>query len=216
MKPTYKFCIALVALLLTAGNVAASAVAPSSPSSPSSPAPRAAELLTQLASGFRAMNGYKVTFTVATGDRTLQGSYSIEGERYTLTLGDAEVFCDGKVRYEVDNRRREVTISGIDRTSRNILNNPAHAFDFLGSEYTSQLLWERGGKAAIRLTPTGKDSSGVITVIVSTARVSPESLTYDFDGEQVAVTVSAIAPLAVPVKSFDRTAFPTYEMIDFR
>ena len=56
-------------------------------------------------------------------------SYAVEGEGYYLVLGDAEVYCDGAVRYEVDNRRREVTIDVVDTDSRNILNNPASCFN---------------------------------------------------------------------------------------
>ena len=81
---------------------------------------RAAEILEGLAAGFRAMKGYEVDFAVEAGEYRTAGSYAVEGRGYFLTLGDAEVFCDGTVRYEVDHARREVTIVGVDTTSRNI------------------------------------------------------------------------------------------------
>ena len=89
-----------------------------------SAADRAGDLLRGVSDGFRAMKSYAVRFEVATADYRSSGSYVVEGEAYSLELGDAEVFCDGKVRYEVDNGRREVTILDVDRRSRNILNNP--------------------------------------------------------------------------------------------
>lgn len=183
-----------------------------------SAAGRATELLEKLAAGFRAMPGYGVSFAVAAGDQTVRGGYTVSGESYYLRMGDAEVFCDGKTRYEVDNRRREVTVSGVDTSSRNILNNPAHAFDFLGSEYTPTLLWERDGKAAVRLTPAGKGNaaSGNVTVTISTATMRPQSLEYDYDGEHVGIAVGEISPLSTPVKSFTRAEYPGYEFIDFR
>jgi len=82
--------------------------------------PRATEILERLAAGFRAMDGYGVKFGVVSGDYEARGSYVVEGDSYYLVLGDAEVYCDGAVRYEVDNRRREVTIDVVDTGSRNI------------------------------------------------------------------------------------------------
>ena len=74
--------------------------------------PRATEILERLAAGFRAMDGYGVKFGVVSGDYEARGSYVVEGDSYYLVLGDAEVFADGAVRREVDNRRREVTVTG--------------------------------------------------------------------------------------------------------
>lgn len=179
---------------------------------------RAGEILERLAAGFRAMKGYEVTFEVEAGEYRTAGSYAVEGQGYFLTLGDAEVFCDGTVRYEVDNARREVTIVGVDTASRNILNNPVKAFDFLDSEYDPELLSEAAGRAVVRLTPTAGNSSpaGVITVTVSTATMRPEVLDYDYDGERVQVGILGIAPLAGHVRLFDKNAYAGYEFIDFR
>ena len=112
--------------------------------------PRATEILERLAAGFRAMDGYGVKFGVVSGDYEARGSYVVEGDSYYLVLGDAEVFADGAVRREVDNRRREVTVTEVDTASRNILNNPVRAFDFLGSEYTPSLVSEADGAADAR------------------------------------------------------------------
>ena len=179
---------------------------------------RAGEILEGLAAGFRAMKGYEVDFTVEAGEYRTAGSYAVEGQGYFLTLGDAEVFCDGTVRYEVDNARREVSIVGVDTASRNILNNPVKAFDFLDSEYDPELLTETAGRAVVRLTPTAGNSSpaGVITVTVSTATMRPEVLDYDYDGERVQVGILGIAPLAGHVRLFDKNAYAGYEFIDFR
>ena len=90
--------------------------------------PRATEILERLAAGFREMDGYGVKFGVVSGDYEARGSYVVEGNSYYLVLGDAEVFADGAVRREVDNRRREVTVTEVDTASRNILNNPVLRF----------------------------------------------------------------------------------------
>ena len=183
-----------------------------------SAAGRAGEILEGLAAGFRAMKGYEVDFAVEAGEYRTAGSYAVEGQGYFLTLGDAEVFCDGTVRYEVDHARREVTIVEVDTTSRNILNNPVRAFDFLDSEYLPELLSETEGRAVVRLTPTAENSSpaGTVTVTVSTAAMRPECLDYDYEGERVRITIGRVAPLGEPLRAFDRKRCEGYEFIDFR
>lgn len=115
-------------------------------------ADRADAILAGVSDGFRALGAYGVSFEVRSDEYVTRGRYAVEGENYYLVLGDAEVYCDGAVRYEVDNRRREVTIDVVDSDSRNILNNPVHAFDFLGSEYAASLAGEQEGRAVVRLT----------------------------------------------------------------
>lgn len=214
----FSFFIFLAALLCAMPQaVAAGGSLPERPAA-STAADRAAEIVKGLADTFREMKGYAVSFAVTAGGHTSQGRYAVEGERYYLTLSDAEVFGDGALRYEVDNRRREVTVDRVDTRSRNILNNPVRAFDFLGSDYASRLLWERDGRAAVRLTPVGQNPSAIlhIDVVVSTSAMRPQSLTYDYDGERIEVAVERIEPLAAPLRRFDRKAYADYELIDFR
>lgn len=191
---------------------------PASPASQPVPTDRAAALLRGLADTFRTMPSYGVAFEVLAGDYATRGRYAVEGQGYYLTLGDAEVFADAAVRYEVDNRRREISINPVDTASRNILSNPVRAFDFLGSEYTPELLWERDGLVSVRLVPApGSDASaGAVTVTLELDPLRPITLAYDFDGELVQVRIRSVEPLAEPVKSFDRAAYPGYELIDFR
>lgn len=185
---------------------------------PASAADRASEVLERLAAGFRAMKSYEVCFEIEAEEFAGSGRYTVDGEAYCLSLGDAEVFCDGTVRYEVDNRRREVTIVEVDRESRNLLNNPVRAFDFLGSEYDFSLEGESGGRATVRLVPTAENdtSAGVVTLVVDTSSMRPVSLAYDYDGERVGIRVTGIEPQAGHFRTFDRQAYGGYEFIDFR
>ena len=184
-----------------------------------SAADRAGEILGRVADGFRAMKRYTVRFEVVADDYRTAGGYAVSDGNYRLYLGDdAEVFSDGKVRYEVDHRRGEVTITEVNRSSRNILDNPVRAFDFLDSEYAFALEWERDGKASVRLTPTGESNAaaGVVTLVVGTASMRPLSLAYDYDGERVGISIVAIEPNADSFRAFDRKACEGYEFIDFR
>ena len=167
---------------------------------------RADAILAGVSDGFRALGAYGVSFEVRSDEYVTRGRYAVEGENYYLVLGDAEVYCDGAVRYEVDNRRRD------------ILNNPVHAFDFLGSEYAASLAGEQEGRAVVRLTPApgNTSSAGNIVLTVDTAAMRPVSLRYDYDGEQVQVSVLGIKPLETPLKAFAKDNYAGYEFIDFR
>lgn len=199
-----------------ASAAAAGATQGASPLPPA--ADRAAGILAGVRDGFRALGAYGVSFEVRSDEYVTRGRYAVEGEGYYLVLGDAEVYCDGAVRYEVDNRRREVTIDVVDTDSRNILNNPVHAFDFLGSEYAASLAGEQEGHAVVRLTPApgNTSSAGNIVLTVDTAAMRPVSLRYDYDGEQVQVSVLGIRPLETPLKAFAKDNYAGYEFIDFR
>lgn len=199
-----------------ASAAAAGATQGASPLPPA--ADRAAGILAGVRDGFRALGAYGVSFEVRSDEYVTRGRYAVEGEGYYLVLGDAEVYCDGAVRYEVDNRRREVTIDVVDTDNRNILNNPVHAFDFLGSEYAASLAGEQEGRAVVRLTPApgNTSSAGNIVLTVDTAAMRPVSLRYDYDGEQVQVSVLGIKPLETPLKAFAKDNYAGYEFIDFR
>lgn len=192
---------------------ATAAVAVSSPAEG-----RAEEILEKLAAGFRSLGAYGVTFEVVADEYTTRGRYAVEGENYYIAVGEAEVYCDGKIRYEIDNRRREVTIDEVDTSSRNMLSNPVHAFDFIGTQYTPSLVSDEDGRAVVRLTPTSANASpaGEILVTVDTAAMRPESLRYDYDGERVGIAVLGVAPLGTPLKAFSKGDYKGYEFIDFR
>ena len=135
----------LLSLLLLLSAMQSVAAVPAAADVPA--AGRADAILAGVSDGFRALGAYGVSFEVRSDEYVTRGRYAVEGEGYYLVLGDAEVYCDGAVRYEVDNRRREVTVTEVDAASRNILNNPVRAFDFLGSEYTPLLVSEADGRA---------------------------------------------------------------------
>lgn len=179
---------------------------------------RAEKLLEELAAGFKALGSYTVTFEIAAGGTDdIAGSYTVRDGGYLLTIGEAEVFFDGGVRYEVDHARREVTVNSVDTTSRNILDNPIGAFDFLDGLYRPTLLGERDGHAAVLLTPTdGNAAAGAVTVTLSLNPVRPLRVAYDYDGEQITVSVLSVEPFAGTLRRFDPKACAGYEMIDFR
>ena len=77
---------------------------------------------------------------------------------------------------------------------------------------------EQEGRAVVRLTPApgNTSSAGNIVLTVDTAAMRPVSLRYDYDGEQVQVSVLGIKPLETPLKAFAKDNYAGYEFIDFR
>ncbi|MEG2365345.1 MAG: LolA-like putative outer membrane lipoprotein chaperone [Alistipes sp.] len=178
---------------------------------------RAAEILNGLASHVRALGSYEVAFSVAAADHVAAGIYAVQGDRYYIHMGDAEVYGDATTRYEVNNQTKEITVDRVDTSSRNMLNNPTRAFDLVGDEFTVELLWERGATAAVRLTPKAARSSlSTMTVTVDTQQMRPKSVSYDFDGDGVVITVQRMATANSAPRTFNRAEYKTYELIDFR
>lgn len=175
---------------------------------------RAADLLAALAAYFRNKSSYEVEFIVAAGDDRVQGRYAVAGDDYHIAAGDAEVFAEGDMRREVDNRRREVTLTEAETSSRNMLSNPARAFDLLTGACRPELLRESGGRAAVRLNSV-PGISGTVTVTLETATGRPLELLYDYDGEQISVAIVRIAD-DVAIPKFDPARYTGYEVIDFR
>ena len=170
----------------------------------------AREAVERLAARFRA-----VTFTAEGADFAAEGSYAVEGDRYYMRVGDAEVYCDGASKWEVDPAKREVVIDVVDTESRSLLGNPTRAFDFLDDAFRSELLPSEGGMQRLRLTPTDKGAVMSSVTVDVAADGSPRTVTYDLDGERIRIAIRRIEPSA-EVRRFDAGRYAGYEIIDFR
>lgn len=178
---------------------------------------RAAEILHSLSARIRSLGRYSVAFTVEAGEQATAGYYTVGGENYYLRLADAEVYGDGHVRYEVDNRRKEVTVDRVEASeNRNLLDNPTRAFDLVDDGFASELLWERDGRAAVKLTPKTEQALSAVTLTLDTQAMRPRSLEYDFDGERIRIVVRTLEASDKAPKKYDPAEYRTYETIDFR
>lgn len=169
----------------------------------------------------RTMRGrYGVIFAMqAEGMEPAEGYYAVDGEAYYLTLGVSEVYGDGRLRYEINNERKEVTEDSIDKKSFDLLNNPVRAFDFVDAEFTSSVEQIADGRAVIELLP--KKSDSVLSCIRISVRrtdrgVEPERVDYDFDGDRITLIMRSIDfGDDVEVRRWDKHAYRAYEMISF-
>lgn len=178
-------------------------------------------LISHLSEQIRSMENYEVSFTVNSGDQKIKGYYAVSGEKYYISIGDAEVFCDGGARYEVNPQNKEVTIDAVDTKSHNILTNPTRAFDFIDGEFAFEMVGTNNGITTIKLTSTAENAAlGVIFVAMDAATAQPRSLTYDVDGAQIAIEVASIDELTgmvdISMFTFDKNNYRGYEIVDFR
>ncbi|MBR5483975.1 MAG: hypothetical protein IKV18_04685 [Alistipes sp.] len=160
---------------------------------------------------------YEATFSLQVGDYVADGRYMVEGNAYYIVVGSAaEVYCDGKVRYEVDKEREEVNIDVVDASSRNILDNPTRCFDFVGSDY-SAIVVERGEKqVTLKLVSTDEKVEGEIYLTVDAATYNPTEIEYRLYDECFNVKILSLAKSKSSPSKFDRSRYRDYEIIDFR
>ena len=178
-------------------------------------------LISRLSEQIRSMENYEVSFTVNSGDQKIKGYYAVSGEKYYISIGDAEVFCDGGARYEVNPQNKEFTVDVVDTKSHNILTNPTRAFDFIDGEFAFEMVGTNNGITTIKLTSTAENAAlGVIFVAMDAATAQPSSLTYDVDGAQIAIEVASIDELTgmvdISMFTFDKNNYREYEIVDFR
>lgn len=178
-------------------------------------------LMGRLSEKIRAMENYEVEFNVKSGDQTIKGYYAVSGEKYYISIGDAEVYCDGSARYEVNPQNKEVTVDAVDTKSHNILTNPTRAFDFIDGEFTFATVGSADGATTVKLTSTAENAAlGTIFVTIDNATAQPRSLTYDVDGDQIVVEIASLDEMVgmvdISMFTFDKGNYRGYEIVDFR
>lgn len=175
---------------------------------------RAEELLRKMSEAMHQMGSYEAAFVVAAGEEQLLGSFAVEGESYHIEIADMEVFGEAAARYEVNKTRREVTLSETESSSANILSNPTHAFELVGSLYTPTLREEKGGKVVLHLK--SKQDGTTVRLTLNAMSYLPEVIVYEVEGAQFAIEILSLKPLKRAMPHYDEKAYAGFEVIDFR
>ncbi len=186
----------------------------------------AREALAALRSRIAALGtGYRIEFVVGEGDDRIEGSCLGRGEDFVVRLPGGLLLGNGRVRYEVNDTDREVTIDRADASQRgNLLNDPTHAFDLLDTGYDARSAGRReyGGRMCrvLELTPgegaEGSSDEGM-TLYIDERSGLPAGVVYRFGGQQVAVTLVSFRAEQLDADSFrfDAGDYAGYEIIDF-
>lgn len=163
-----------------------------------------------------SLGRYRVDFALKSGDFSAKGYYCVDGDAYYMNLGSAEIYSDGKTRYEVDHDRKEVNIDVVDLSSHNILDNPTRCFDFVSSDYNVESRAVATERVEFSLTPRKRETEGIIRVWANVKTGAPLALQYELYDEVVMVDILSIDKNKEPVISYRASNFRGYEIIDFR
>lgn len=174
------------------------------------------QILQRVSDYMGPQKGYEVRFAIKAEGYNTEGRYCVNGDSYYIEVADAEVYSDGKVRYEVDNLRREVNVDNMDSNSRNIMDNPTRCFDFVEEDYTAEIVKRDANNITLRLQSKDKSVEGEIYLTVNSDSGAPQRVEYLLYDDKMCVEVVEINRAAGNVKSFARSAYKDYEMIDFR
>lgn len=176
-----------------------------------------ASWLGRLQHAVRSLGDYEVRFELSTTDDcTTAGSYRVSGEHYVISMPQARVYCDGKARYEVDERAREVVVDAVDTESHNLLDNPVRAFDFVSEQYDVQVVSEQADRIALRLTPRSKGALTAIELTLDKRSGLPVSVVYGAEDLRITIAIRSFAKSASAFPVLRREDFADYEWIDFR
>lgn len=175
---------------------------------------RASQALRDMVAAIEAMGRYEVDFLIRTDAQELPGKIAVEGEAYAIRMGDAEVFGDASIRYEINHARREVTLMPTETESDNLLSNPAHAFARL-TQSTARLEREQEGELVIALTNPDDPLTTIFLTLQATTNL-PRKIRYEMDGAGIDVVVRQLVRIEETLPRYDATQYAGYEVIDFR
>ena len=162
---------------------------------------------------------YATYMTVATPEsETLNGYFMVDGEGYYLTLGVMEVYSDGKLRYEINNERKEVTEDRVDTESVDLLTNPTHAFDFVDSEFEVSVVETLDDGIVLLLSPRSEDygvTDICLTLHREAQRVVPRVVVYNYDGDVITISLSLADATQSKLPVWDKSAYRAYDIVSF-
>lgn len=166
---------------------------------------------------------YAMQLYVALGEvRNVADQYSgyfiVDGDTYYMNLGVMEVYSDGKLRYEVNNERKEVTEDRVNLEAVDLLSNPTRAFDFVDEEYDVRVVSVAGDVATLELKPKSADLG--ITAILLTLQhegrsVIPTVICYDYEGDEIRIELTMVDATSAPMPRWDAKSYRAYDIVSF-
>lgn len=164
-------------------------------------------------------NRYGMYISVAMADEEpISGYFMVEDDGYYISLGIMEVYSDGKLRYEVNNERKEATIDSVDLSSVDLLTNPTHAFDFVAEEFAISIVAASDSECVLSLVPRD-DAMGITEILLALERVGagvvPRSIAYDYDGERIDIALKMANVADAKLPRWDKESYRAYDVVSF-
>lgn len=161
---------------------------------------------------------YAWNISVTTGGESFVGYYMVQGDAYYLTLGVMEVYSDGKLRYEINNSRKEVTEDRVNLKSQDLLTNPTRAFSFVDKEYTITLKSQSASGAVLKLVPRDVSlglSDIELTLQKSGGAVLPTKIVYNYDGDTIAIQLTSLSVADKSLPRWNKESYRAYDIVSF-
>lgn len=162
---------------------------------------------------------YAMNISVAMGNMApIAGFFMVDGDGYYINLDVMEVYSDGKLRYEVNNQRKEVVEDRVNLEACDLLSNPTRAFDFVPNEFVSAVKSSTSERVVLTLTPKSEAmgiSSITLTLAVGGSKVEPKSICYDYDGEMVTISLTRADSTETKLRKWDKSAYRAYDIVSF-
>jgi hypothetical protein len=163
-------------------------------------------------------NRFAMEVEVNVADEPIMGYFMVDGDGYYISLGIMEVYSDGKLRHEVNNERKEVTIDSVDLSSYDLLTNPTHAFDFVGEEFAMSVVEQSSRECLLSLKPR-HEALGIVEIklvlCADAMGVKPQAIAYDYDGVMVALTLRMADVSNSEIPRWDKRAYSAYDIVSF-
>jgi outer membrane lipoprotein-sorting protein len=180
----------------------------------------AAKVLEKVGQKIGSLGDYRIDFEVKipATEAPSKGYCLVGGQRYVIDIdGMAQAF-DGEAVYMLNPITREVTIDAPRPNSRSLFDNPTKAFDFDPELFTIDRLTYEAAMIHLWLTPAEGVLEGVeqVHLVVDSATMLPSSLSYDFAGAVLSITVRKFESAKASESDFEVTVPSDYEVIDFR
>ena len=181
----------------------------------------AEDLLTKLANSLGERYAMHITVAMsdtASGDTNINGYFMVEGDAYYITLGVMEVYSDGKLRYEINNERKEVVEDRVNLEASDLLSNPTRAFTFVPKEFSSEVVSRADSRVVVRLMPKS-EAVGIdyieLTLEESGSKVLPVAICYDYDGDKVSIALAMVDAADAKLPCWSKAAYRAYDIVSF-
>jgi hypothetical protein len=142
----------------------------------------------------------------------------VEEDSYYIQLGVMEVYSNGKLRYEINNERKEVTEDRVDLSSVDLLTNPTRAFEFVADEFTATIDDNIHNGVILKLVP--KEDIGITAIYVSVVNdgegnITPLAIKYDYEGDEVAIALIMADAEGSVLPRWNKSAYSGYDIVSF-
>lgn len=192
--------------------------------------PEAKKILDGVSAKFKTFKSPQASFTYQVENAqgkvlsSRKGSVSMKGNKFHVTMGELEIFSDGRTSWNYDKGANEVTVNGVDLSGSGM--TPQKLFtNFYDKDFLYKLNGEKkvAGKSVqeIEMTPTDKSRPfHKVYVLIDKATKSIYSARFlEKGGNRYSYTVTKLVPNAVLTDAsfvFDKKKYPGVEVVDLR